>query len=241
MKRAQISLFMIIGLIIVIAGAILVYMVDTPKIEELKEIDENPIVEMTQQCMNDVAYDAINIVGHFGGGYISNSDSLSDISLHLEEGVILSPDQLVVGENFAKIIDETLLSCLNGYKSFWQIGQRVLPLESYTQVVVSNNALIIKTIMKTSIEEDGANKEISSFNSELSYSFGKYYKIVTDIVAHHKERGMFDITYIENLAQENKFDYEIFPYEGYQIMSFKFTKDIRPLLINVRVKLNEEI
>lgn len=112
-KKAQITAFIIVGLILVIAAGVLIYIISTQakapsqvqaeRVIEKVPVEMQPIKEYVEACIDKTAAEALTKLGQHGG-YIDPSDStLSGVALDLDksmsdptssDAVSLSPNSL---------------------------------------------------------------------------------------------------------------------------------------------------
>ena len=81
-KRGQITVFIIIGLIIILSAALVIYLTQTkdqvnPE-EALIPEDAKPIYDYVASCMNTLGQEALNIMSN-QGGYVQLPNSISRI------------------------------------------------------------------------------------------------------------------------------------------------------------------
>src|SRR3989338_3633362 len=99
-KKAQISTFIIIGLIILIVVALVIYIISQLTKEEAdlfrKELLETPLDalparEFVQSCVNSIGEEALHLIGS-SGGYISVKESYKYFKPYESDAVSLTTD-----------------------------------------------------------------------------------------------------------------------------------------------------
>ncbi len=174
-KRGQTTVFLIIGLIILISFILLstAKKEDTSKLEvgiEAVKIDDANIRSFAQFCVDTMAKNAVFYLG-FVGGNLKNSvfpqffhyDSFYKIPYYYYEGssLVLTEDgfkNLVL----AKYMNENLRKCTNNFKAFENV--RIVDSSARTTIDVSDGEIIFNVKYPVSI-----NRGFQVKNIEPSY------------------------------------------------------------------------
>ena len=129
-KRGQITIFIIIGLIIVIAVG-LFYLKSSVETKELEKIPDYQIAEpirfFVQSCLDNVVDNGI-FYTNFQGGYYDVPNSLyyffAEIPFYFYLGNDALPDKATFESEFSKYVKNELPICINNFEAFKEMGYK---------------------------------------------------------------------------------------------------------------------
>ena len=125
-KRGQVTVFVIVGVVVLLAVGIVIYMTNDYSQSKIEEtIQTNPDIgavnEFVQNCVDDIAKEAIVWIGATGGYYdTSEVPSLEGVALYLSEGNTLLPSLASLHTELQKYVDNELQFCINNFEDFPQ-------------------------------------------------------------------------------------------------------------------------
>mgnify|MGYP001391630465 CR=1 FL=1 len=205
-KRGQATLFIILGIVLVIIVALYLVGVKTEiippllassdAVSEMAEIEEH-----IEDCLTDIGTDYVTILG-LQGGYISPADDTyrlyndTTVSYHCwnRESVALCTNRLVtishMEEELQDAIDSALSTCINVYDyssdveadSDWEL-----------EVAINFNEVQLDLYYPVSVdkgEDDFASED--EFSKSLDVPLGELYEVALDVVNDHALYGEFD-------------------------------------------------
>ena len=231
-KKSQITLFIIIGIIIVLGAAVFIYLKEQeiifrPKPPAVPD-EAVPLEDFIEICIETVGKEAANIIGTTGG-YIyipeeiaNNPDSFIRIS-PLERGMIpywfyqgedRIPPLEFIEEQMNDYITENLGGCILGLEPF-QAEYDITELgDIETETRISDNEIGITVDYPIEISDKLGNKiiELDKFTASVKYRLKKTYELAVDIMnAENQQAKLEDIT-IDLLALDTDIPYSNFEF-----------------------------
>jgi len=231
-KRGQITVFMIIGIIILLSVAVFLYL--RAEITEIKPStiippQVIPIQRFVTDCMHDYGKDAIIKIGNHGGylevpalyrnthdSYIPMEPSNTLIVPYwYYEGESRVPSIEDMQADIEGYVDDNLKACLGNFTAFedqFRIEHKDLP---DTEVLIGESTVTIKTFYPVRVENIGK-RQITLLEEHIvvmPVKFKRIYELANDIMEAENEQGMFENMTIDLMV----LDPEI-PFSG---MSFR--------------------
>lgn len=241
-KRGQVSVFIIIGLIILLVVGTSVYLV-TDIVDKDYGVPEEvvPIANYIDQCTQDIASDGIFLAGMQGGYIEIPTEIQTNPEAYLDRGFKI-PHWFYNGKDRAPSIQEIeaelsiyvntyLNDCLQNLDAFrneWEIDE----IENIsTQVEIGEEKIIVNILIPvvvTSYEKD-ITITLPSIEVELDIDFGKMLELAYAI--HYKESTEF---FLEFYTDEIIASSDYLPYDGIEFTCeprvWNIEEDIRPHL-----------
>lgn len=126
MKKAQITVFIIIAIVLIVAGAAIYYLNSTSKQSDLnrqyfEQADVRPMFDQLKtdvlDCVDDSVLASLELVG-IQGGYYNEPPEFFDlgwafIPYYYNKGKFLMPTKETIEAEIAASIDENLILCIN--------------------------------------------------------------------------------------------------------------------------------
>ncbi len=192
MKKSQLSIFVIIGLLIVIISAFVIIRINQSKLNQIKdspELDEDPELKKIQpvydyisQCLKITTTDAMQLLGQQGLIYPDTylSSEKVKISYFYYKGKDYFPDIEIVEEQIQNYVQEKIVSCLLEY------SDDTFTIEYGEQHNV--NVFIEESIVRTELEypvtvySHGEVIDVNKFTSEIKTNYNRMYKVSEEII-----------------------------------------------------------
>ncbi|MDD5253795.1 MAG: hypothetical protein PHG05_01665 [Candidatus Nanoarchaeia archaeon] len=235
MKRGQVSLFVIIGIIIVVVlGAFIAFReVMLNKSNEIltgeKEGEEiESVKNFVESCLQQVTFSGSQLMG-LQGGYLDVEDDnipISDfnkVSNKLSFGDLEVPywyyrkannvDKLQypslgeIEKNLGIYVKSNLDLCLNNFSGF--SGYNIKTGEKEVKISIENNEIGTGLNMPTTIKRADKEFKIEDFSSVLESDFGELYKIAVQILEQENTDYFLEEKTIDMLTV-----YDDIPYSG---------------------------
>ena len=186
-KRGQITIFLVVGILILIVVALILFLTTNTATEEVKtELQDvtsgnfqSRIISFTESCLKDVAEPGMYLLGMQGGIlYLDNPKTvlLTDNAL-INYGYLNGVDHISTSfmeRQFNTFIEKNLPSCLDDYSIFEEQGvifNEKGSIKSDVKFVL--NKAIIHIDYETKFQLAGDEVSISSYGIQLPFRVGK--------------------------------------------------------------------
>lgn len=208
-KRGQVTLFVIIAILIVVAG-VLFFVFRGEKAESdfegsLASEEVMPVKNFVISCVEESVKDVVYLIGQ-GGGYSYPPRGLSDVdgfTYYFKDGDVYFPEKSVVEENLEKTLVSSIVVCVDDFKVFSdreiEDGEIDVDVEIFSDKVVFdvNYPIIISRGGEKSVFDD-----IGEFVVEER--LGEIYYLVSDLIKNDVyDDGYICLSCFSDLAYEN--------------------------------------
>lgn len=211
-KLAQITLFVILGLILVFVLGIGIYFVSNISKEKSKALPEKvqqvsldtlPIKTFTEECIKRAVIESAYEFGQQQGYYNTPKPyldtSFSNIAYYYYKGKDLVPDNKVFEKEFAKIIEENLLIDCTDFSIFENLGYNIEFNYLNATTSIFDEEVSVNIDYPLSIKKGNAVNSISKFSYKLPFRIGHINKISKELVnAIVEEPYALDLTLLLN-------------------------------------------
>lgn len=182
MKRGQVTLFVILGLVLVVAIALLVYYQDKlissdNKQEELASLsqEEQELKSLVESCLNDKAKEALTLAG-YQGFYINVPNTHLDYSIYTipylyDNGVNKVPAIETIELQLSKYIDESIAEC-------YTISQDIEFGTPETKTEIKNDKVLFTLNLPVKLNKGESISNLNTFNTEVNVRLGELYAVV---------------------------------------------------------------
>ncbi len=219
MKKAQMALFIILGivLIFIVAAAYL----SVRSFGEKPIIFEKGSIQMYMDgCLKESAEEGIILLGK-QGGRIALKDQVKSpsygISLWLKENKTLSPSVEGMEQEIGSEIEKNIKACVNGFDDFTSRGWKVEQGEFSAQVMVNRDDVSISAQFPITIIRKEESIQIGKLSAQVPVRLSQLHEAASEVAQFSKERNnRIDLTYLNS----QDFNTTIFPYAGAIIYRF---------------------
>lgn len=211
-KKAQITIFIIIGIIIIGAAISLFAFKDNLKISFF-----NPEIEKVQlfveNCILDVGSEVVYDIG-LGGGYSfpPNFSISSGIPIYYSNGKSYMPSKKQIENEISEYISARLFFCTKNFVNFpeFEITQR----EIETKTTINNNKIILDIKYPLSITQEDSTSFIENFeNIEIPIRLGIIYDSIEEIINEQLNYESICLSCILDVALENDLYVNLMDYD----------------------------
>ncbi len=227
-KKAQIAIFVLLGLILLIAAMILVYINSAKKVPGVEEVQRvpyqvAPVKNFVDECVDKVALQGLYLIGIQGGYYdLPIKNIRHRYSEPLEFAEITKPYLssnfgltfgYVNGENtlpslnfieneYSKYMKKTLPICVKNFDMFTEIGYKIKAENVQSNLIINNESVFIKIKYPLLIEFGDSKSFISDFRPlSAPIRLGKLYYIAQEIVEGEiKNPEVINMFYLTSLG-----------------------------------------
>lgn len=177
-KRGQISVFIILGIIILSVIAALFFLRQSKVASAVEEIpltiNTEPVELFVEQCLRSTAEEAIQKNGLSGGYFIlpvSSTNSLfSNVPYYFDLGQNRFPQDALLAEQIGKYVDALLDFCLNDFRLFTEKGYVIKAEPPKTTALIKSHKITLTTTLPLTITLGVQQRELSTFRVELEGS-----------------------------------------------------------------------
>ena len=220
MKRAQATIFIILGIVLVIAIFIVYQARDQifksqwgleKQRDVAVQLEIKDIETYVDGCVKDVAEGGIRLIGLQGGYMVPPPNSLetdfSTISYGYYNGKKSLPSIEQMQEEFALYVESSLPLCFDE-SDFPDFDIATGDINARSRI--KQNSVSVTVNYPISVSKDSANYRIrSKYSKEIPVRLGKIYDVVSEIIDNEASNpGAIDLTYLTDLD----YDIAILPY-----------------------------
>jgi len=205
-KRAQVTVFIILGIIILAAIALLFYarsriFFGTPTPERL-EIELDLIKKQVEDCIQEISPEYIERIGLQGGYLIThpgtyrlyNNYPVSYLCYNQPGKPTCTNRMLLLKdmeEDLSKHINSGLARCIN-LQEFKKYGYDIQTGTRKVTVEIGKENVIVSLNYPITIKKDTVEVSVSEFSAIFNYPLGRLYDVSLDIIDGETEFGEFD-------------------------------------------------
>jgi len=251
-KKAQITLFIIMGLIIILFISVFIYLQQTTTIFEPEKImpaEFVPVKRFVEKCTETLAEDAV-FLASMQAGYVEIPDEINyeplsyvdhgfKVPLWLYNGQDCMPTRKEIEGNIASYINSNLKTCLNGFEEFSREFDIEELGEPSTAVSVNDYGVFVKTDYPLKIQNKLGTEitEWKEYATSFANSLGRKYKLASAIMKYENNHAFLENITMEIIAASD------LPHEGLELTcskrKYNINEDIIPdlklmLLSNLR-------
>lgn len=222
-KRGQVTVFVIIAILIVVAALLMMYWNDISDALNLGyPAQAQPVHDEIQNCVTQTAKDAIQIIS-MQGGYVSPASFYVQtpyrVAYWLNKSGDVSPSLNTVARELEWVMNYLLPACV------YSINFSKYSIENFTDGLVSSRAAIGDEVVvfdvTYSISIDIADKSYTfrRFSDRENVRLGKIYKIARQIVSQQlKDGGEICMSCISDISFQNDIFIQLDSLQGESIV-----------------------
>lgn len=189
-NKAQITLFIILGLVIIIAISFVLYL-RSPVIEKTEEITQlpielQPIKLFIDACIKNTGEEGINLVSKQGGYYLVPENSAYNISYFYYLGISSIPTLETIASEISNYVKEKLPSCLD-FKPFEEQGFDIKKGNLTATTMIREKYVVFDVNYPVTTKKGDTTSELNKFKVEVPSSLKKMYGISNEIIEKQEE------------------------------------------------------
>jgi len=220
-KKGQVAVFVIVGILIFVAIAILFFIKTGDKKTQDLEIDS--IKSYIDSCVESVSREGVYLIAMQGGYFeVPNPKeeySYIEIPIYWDTKKDYFPDKEVVEEEIMKYIQLALPICLDEFKDFEDSGFSFEIGNLDGSATFKKDVMKIKLNYPISVKKGDATVILEDFSTDVYSDLNKGYEISRLIIEEHKKKGNnFLLGYITNLAYENGIKFETMNFNDNEVL-----------------------
>jgi len=215
-KRGQITIFIIIGLVIIISFGLLFYLKFDVETKEMEKIPDYQIAEpirfYVDSCVRDIVDNGI-FYTNFQGGYYDVPNSLyyffAEIPFYFYIGNEDLPDKATFESEFSKYVKNELPICINNFESFKEMGYK-FEIDEMTVKTTLGKTISVNVDYPIKIMKQETTATVSDFIYTKRFNFDKLYNILIEFSEEHQKNPDYvPIGFLSLLAYQNNFTYDL--------------------------------
>ncbi len=223
MKRGQVTVFIIVGLVILVLAAFLFRFSES--IQPEKPIINNEkaaVTSFVESCIDEVTHEAIYVVSTQGGYYQVKlpyyEHPLFDVPYYFDKKAFL-PQKKEIELQVALFIDENLDICIDRVGLLWDVNYQ----NSKTKVTIGLNELIIDVNLPMEITKGTQITSLNSFSITKPAELGRALDIQKKIlVEQDRFINEIPVSYIVELAEEENILVDLAHLDGTVLFNLQF-------------------
>ncbi|MGM5482649.1 MAG: hypothetical protein ACQESF_04265 [Nanobdellota archaeon] len=221
LKKSQVTLFIILGIIILLVIGLFFAFSDIDAISiKRPPSDIQPVVTYTETCIENVAEQGA-LTLKMQGGYIQIPDKLKRFNAYIESGFDVPywyydrmdyiPSISGMQRDLGNFVDDNLDKCVNSYEAFDNEYEIDILNDSESKVIIKDDKINIKTDFAINVKEIGSEKVYhwNDFRVEIDDKLGKLYSLAKDLMDHENDEA-----FLEEYTDEMIAASDYLPFEG---------------------------
>ena len=215
MKKAQVTIFIIIGLFLLISVGLFSYF--KSEMFRYQNLPEQfiPVAKYAEQCMNDVALEGIFQAG-MNGGYIYKQyeepeaylDAGFPATYWFFAGEDRSVSLLKLETDLNKYIEENLNSCLNDFDAFHDQFTMSHIINISADVSITSDVVTVKVDIPVEIQDETTTATLPELQVDIDNTIGNKLFLAYQIMKTENEQGFLEFYTNEIIAASDWLPYE---------------------------------
>lgn len=212
-KDGQVSIFVILGIIILTIGFLSFY-IRQPKSQETEVISEaplllNPVKNYIELCLEEIGKDAVVWIGDRGGYYmlpeLSTRYFVPNTAIYYYKSTNIMPSQEVVESEIARYINENLNDCIRDFLVFKEQGFTIEQGQIKSATTLRESDVLLRLSFPLVIRIQDDSYEIKEFIAQVK---NVRLKIIYDVIREIIEKQIetpdtICLSCIADLAKNN--------------------------------------
>ena len=211
-KKAQIAIFILIGIVILISASFILYLNQSYEeaIDESQEtvLSSAPIKTYIESCLTEKVKEGINFISEHGGYY-----DLPLISTYTAYYIYYGVKELPSLEDMQNELDSYTIDnyseCLN-FEMFEKQGFEIEYKDPTLTSSINDNSVSVKANIQIEIKKNEQTTSLNEFNINIESSLKKLYDTATEFVEEQmKDPEYVPRTFLVDLGIKNQVVFEI--------------------------------
>jgi hypothetical protein len=214
-KKSQITLFIIIGVIIIISVS-LFFLLNKKEVDDkmpVVNLAVAPVKEYVDLCLEEIIYEAI-YSNFLQGGYYFVPEPYDlyfdfDIPVYWNKNQSFVPTEDIIKEHLIYYITDHFYTCFD-FSIFDEQGYNISYEGIDADLSISDNNIVFAINSPIYIEKDNVVHNLNNYKIAVKFDFFKIYNLGLMLNEKQKEYpNSIPLGFMFNLANENDFRYEI--------------------------------
>lgn len=236
-KRGQVSVFIIIGIVVLVVIGALFYLRGEgagPIVEEPVSIDTSSLKSFVSSCAKQTAQEAVVYTAMRGGLYKGTTSIVpsSPMNYHIYNGIAI-PYYFYEGEErqmgkedikstLEKYMNGQLKECTGGFQSFKEQGYDIEEEDVESEAAITEEKVMFTINYPVTIKADDAREKAEEFSAEANARFPLMLRAVDDYIDAQKQKpGAFRVGSLMEISSDRDLTFEAIDRgDGTAVISF---------------------
>jgi len=222
-RRGQITVFIIIGLILLITAGLVVYLTTKKAVKPVEEEvivpeDVRPVYEYVQACVNDIAHEGLGLLGLQGGfvrlpgiiertptAYIQlDSFNYFKVPLWYYEGEDRTPSIGFMEREISRHMNENLKGCIGEFEEFKDRFAVVEEGNVTARTTIADDQVIVRLSWPLALTAEDRTTRISDFVVRLPVRLKQIWELANATMAMENREMVFENVTIDLMAADSE-------------------------------------
>jgi hypothetical protein len=198
-KRAQVTIFIIIAILIVASAVLIFSFRDKIKIFML---NSDPVYLFVQNCVEETGKDAIYFITQNGGYLFPPTLSTSEgTPYYFYNNKDYTPTKDRIGEEISDYIENSISYCTNEFTNFPDLN--ITEEEIKAKAKIENEKIILDVVYPLIINKGGSTRKLENFNNIIIQAeIGRIYNSIKEIIQEQIDKEGICLSCISELIDE---------------------------------------
>ncbi|MBD3252131.1 hypothetical protein GF386_00175 [Candidatus Pacearchaeota archaeon] len=218
-KRGQITVFVIIGILVVaVVGGFVFLELNDLNIERINP-EVEPVHSFVESCVEEKAKEAVLYTSNRGGYYKIPEPSVQDnFPYYFYNKENYMPSKEKIGSEISRYFNDKLKECMN-FESF--SGFEINPGEVKSEVSIYDETVAFDVEYPISVTKDKKSYFFKGFQTDVPLRLGVVYNAVEVFIGEQMTHEGICITCLYGIAEDNNFKVNVL-YPDYETAIFVF-------------------
>ena len=180
-KRGQLTLFLVMGLIVVLGTGLLLYAQSPRTLSEATHTqDMNTVVGFVDDCLRSSAMQGLKVIGSHGG-YRTPQDGFGNTSFFASDGVQSVPELSTIETELSRFVEEDIKTCGFGSLS----GYSIVPGKPSVNTLILDGNVRVAAAYPLTVTHGLSVTRLDSFAVSVPSDMLRLYTASRQLVAEH--------------------------------------------------------
>jgi len=232
-KKAQITTFMIIGIVILVIAIGALYikneyavkptMPEKVEVKQELQMDYSSVQSFVSSCVSKVADESVYYVSYQGGYNVPPGMSMEvgnfSVPYYINLDQANVPDINAISNEFSSFVTKNLPLCTGDFLTFKEQGYTITTGEVEVNTQINENNVVFDVKYPIEFEKDGAKTSIEDFKTTLDVNYNYVYDTVQKVYnAQQIDSNVVPIGFISALSEYEDFVFETLDFEDDTIL-----------------------
>jgi hypothetical protein len=176
-KKSQISFFLILSFVILIAAGFIYYLSSPSNAKNLQsspsvQFDADSVGLFVQNCIELTVKNGLMVIAKNGGYHHPKYNYLSNINLnysfYIDKNIDLSPSLETIEKEISAFVNRNLIECLDDFSVFKEFGYEVNQGSINSTTKILSNSVLVEVEFPISARKADLVKKFNKFSFELT-------------------------------------------------------------------------
>jgi len=217
MKKAQVTLFVVVAMLIVALVVLAVYFMGIKP--QKASIDAEPIKAYVQNCVESTGEDAIIFIGQQGGYSEVPEKSIGSYPYYFSGNQSYVPSKEEIEEQISLYINDMLPFCTQNFVDFPDFYVEANPLSINTKTTILEDEIILEADWTVYIRKAETTYSIGKFSAKVKSRLNSIYSVAQSIIEEQiKEPSSICLSCLTKFGTENNLYVDMANYENNTVL-----------------------